>query len=133
MYAVFPACRTSCSTRPFVLPFDFLSQRLSDVAANSHFNVHSLCIYSRQKSSVGIIFLWSLYSKALFTMLLLYMPLRLRPLPYILMYISQFLYQEKYPYFVQVWDLLWVGWRGSRFESMRGMCKAVATTVCLMS
>ena len=55
-YAVFPARRTSCSIRPVVLPFNFLSQTLSDVAANSHFNVHSLCIYSRQKSSVGIIF-----------------------------------------------------------------------------
>ena len=85
--AVFPAHRTSCSIRPVVLPFNFLSQTLSDVAANSQFNVHCLCIYSRQKSSVGIIFLWSLYSKALFTMLLLYMPLRLRPLPYILTYV----------------------------------------------
>ena len=132
--AVFPARRTSCSIRPVVLPFDFLSQTLSDVAANSHLNVHSLCIYSRQKSSVGIIFcgpyiqrpyLQCFYSTCLYAFGLYRI--------YLLMYMSKFLYQEKYPYFVQVWGLLWVGWRGSRFESMRGMCSAVATTVCLMS
>ena len=128
--AVFPARRTSCSIRPVVLPFDFLSQTQSTLTLMS-----TLCPYTVDRKVVSVLFfcgpyiqrpyLQCFYSTCLYAFGLYRI--------YLLMYMSKFLYQEKYPYFVRVWGLHWVGWRGSRFESMRGMCRAVATTVCLMS